>query len=175
MALNLQAKQAIVAQMAEIAQTAVSAVVVDYRGLTVGELTELRVKARSGGVHLQVIRNTLAKRALAGTSFECLQDTLGGPLLLAFSLTEPSAAARLLKEFAKSHDKLEVKALSIGGQVISAKQIDRVATLPTKDEAIARLMGLLQAPTTKLVRTMAEPHAKMVRLFAAVREQKQSA
>lgn len=175
MALNLQAKQAIVAQMAEIAQTAVSAVVVDYRGLTVSELTELRVKARKGGVHLQVIRNTLAKRALAGTSFECLQDSLGGPLLLAFSLTEPSAAARLLKEFAKSHDKLEVKALSIGGQVISAKQIDRVATLPTKDEAIAKFMGLLQAPVTKLVRTMAEPHAKLVRLFAAVRDQKQSA
>ena len=175
MALNLQSKQAIVAQMAEIAQSAVSAVVVDYRGLTVGELTELRVKARKDGVHLQVIRNTLAKRALAGTSFECLQETLGGPLLLAFSLTEPSAAARLLKEFAKTHDKLEVKALSIGGQLFSAKQIDKVATLPTKDEAIARLMGLLQAPVTKLVRTMVEPHAKLVRLFAAVRDKKQSA
>jgi large subunit ribosomal protein L10 len=174
-ALNLQSKQAIVAQMAEIAQSAVSAVVVDYRGLTVGELTELRVKARKDGVHLQVIRNTLAKRALAGTSFECLQETLGGPLLLAFSLTEPSAAARLLKEFAKTHDKLEVKALSIGGQLFSAKQIDKVATLPTKDEAIARLMGLLQAPVTKLVRTMVEPHAKLVRLFAAVRDKKQSA
>lgn len=175
MALNLQSKQAIVAQMAKIAQSAVSAVVVDYRGLTVSELTELRVQARKTGVHLQVIRNTLAKRAIAGTSFECLQDSLGGPLLLAFSLTEPSAAARLLKDFAKSHDKLEVKALSIGGQVIAAKQIDKVASLPTKEEALSKLLSVLQAPVTKLVRTMAEPHTKMVRLFAAVREQKQSA
>jgi large subunit ribosomal protein L10 len=173
-ALNLQKKQEIVAQVAEIAQQAISAVVVDYRGLTVGELTELRAKARKSGVHLQVVRNTLAKRAFEGTEFACLQDALGGPLLLAFSLTEPSAAARLLKDFAKTHDKLKVKALSIGGQLLAANQLDKVSQLPTKDEAISKLMSALQAPVTKLVRTLVEPHTKMVRLFAAVRDQKQS-
>jgi large subunit ribosomal protein L10 len=174
-ALNLQAKQAIVAQVAEVAKRAVSAVVVDYRGLTVSELTELRFKARKGGVHLQVVRNTLAKRAFDGTEFSCLNPEMTGPLMLAFSLTEPSAAARLLKEFAKGHEKLNVKVLSINGQVLQANQLDKVALLPTRDEAIAKLMSVMLAPITKLVRTMAEPHTKMVRTFAALREQKQSA
>ena len=175
MALNLQAKQAIVAQVAEVAKRAVSAVVVDYRGLTVSELTELRFKARKDGVHLQVVRNTLAKRAFDGTDFACLNSEMTGPLMLAFSLVEPSAAARLLKEFAKGHDKLNVKVLSINGQLLQAHQLDKVAMLPTRDEAIAKLMSALLAPVTKLVRTMAEPHTKMVRTFAALREQKQSA
>lgn len=175
MALNLQKKQEIVAQVAEVAQQAVSAIVVDYRGLTVGELTELRSSGRKVGVHLQVVRNTLAKRALADTSFSCLQDILGGPLLLAFSMKEPSAAARLLKDFAKGHENLKVKALSIGGQLLAANQLEKVSLLPTRDEAIAKLMSVMLAPVGKLVRTLAEPHTKMVRTFAALREQKQSA
>lgn len=175
MALNLQSKQEIVAQVAEVAQQAICAIVVDYRGLTVGELTELRAKARKSGVHLQVVRNTLAKRALEGTEFVCLQEALGGPLLLAFSINEPSAAARLLKDFAKTHENLKVKALSIGGQLLAANQLEKVSQLPTKDEALSRLLSVLQAPISKLVRTLAEPQAKLARLFAAVRDQKQSA
>lgn len=172
MALNLQKKQEIVAQVALVAKQAMSAVVVDYRGLKVGELTELRAKARKAGVHLQVVRNTLAKRALEGTDFACLQDSLGGPLLLAFSLNELSAAARLLKDFAKGRENLKVKALSIGGQLLAANQLEKVSQLPTRDEALSQLMSALQAPITKLVRTTAEPHTKMVRTFAAIRDKK---
>ncbi len=175
MALNLQKKQEIVAQVAGVAQQAISAVVVDYRGLTVGELTELRTSGRKLGVHLQVVRNTLAKRALENTSFSCLQEILSGPLLLAFSLTEPSAAARLMKDFAKAHENLKVKALSIGGQLLAANQLEKVSSLPTRDEALSQLMSVMLAPVGKLVRTFAEPHTKMVRTFAALREQKQSA
>ncbi|MBX9704955.1 MAG: 50S ribosomal protein L10, partial [Gammaproteobacteria bacterium] len=106
---------------------------------------------------------------------ECIQDSLTGPVVLAFSKTEPSAAARLVRDFAKDHEKLEVRALSIGGKLIAANQIDTVATLPTYDEAIAQLLSVMQAPIAKLVRTLAEPNTKLVRTIAAVRDQKQAA
>ena len=175
MALKLEQKEAIVAEVNQAAGKALSAVVADYRGLTVGEMTELRAKARSSGVYLKVIRNTLAKRAMEGTDYECLKTALVGPTLVAFSQQDPGAAARLLKEYSKTFVRLEVKALSIGGELLDADQLDRVATLPTRDEALSLLMAVMQAPITKLARTLKEVPAKLVRTVAAVRDQKEAA
>lgn len=174
MALQLEQKQQIVAEVNEVAASALSAVVADYRGLTVAEMTDMRAKARESGVYLRVVRNTLAKRAVEGTDYACLDETFVGPSLLAFSTEDPGSAARLLKDYAKEHDALEVKALAIGGEVLSADQIDRVAKLPTLDEARALLMAVLQAPVVKLARTLNEVPGKLVRTVAAVRDQKQA-
>lgn len=175
MTLRLEDKQAIVAEVGEVAQNALSAVTAEYRGLSVGEMSQLRVQARSSGVYLRVVRNTLARRALEGTGFACLQDTLVGPLLLAFSQQEPGAAARLIKTFSKQNEKLQVKALAFGGQLLPVNELDKLASLPTRDEAIATLMAVMKAPITKLIRTLAEPHVKLVRTVAAVRDQRQAA
>jgi large subunit ribosomal protein L10 len=174
-ALKLENKKEIVAEVTEIASDSVAAVVAYYRGLTVAEMTELRVKARSSGVYLRVVRNTLARRAISGTCFACLSDALVGPVVLAFSRKEPSAAARVIRDFVRTHEKLEVRALAVGNSVYPASQLAAVAELPTKDEAIAQLMSVLQAPITKLVRTINEPTAKLVRTFAAVKDQKAAA
>lgn len=174
MALTLAEKKVVVEEVADAASTAISAVVADYRGLTVTEMTELRAEARKSNVYLRVVRNSLTKRALTETQFSCLNDVLVGPLFLALSHDAPSAAARLLKDFSKSHEKLEVKALSIGGKLLAADQLDTVASLPTKDEAIAQLMSVMKAPVEKFVRTLAEPHAKLVRTVAAIRDAKQA-
>jgi len=173
-ALKLEQKQAIVAEVNQAAGKALSAVVADYRGLTVGEMTELRAKARSSGVYLKVIRNTLAKRAMEGTDYECLKTALVGPTLVAFSQQDPGAAARLLKEYSKTFVRLEVKAVSIGGALFGADQLDRVATLPTRDEALSLLMAVMQAPIAKLARTLIEVPSKLVRTVAAVRDQKEA-
>jgi large subunit ribosomal protein L10 len=170
--LNLAAKKAVVEEVTEVASKAISAVVADYRGLTVNQMTQLRSEARKAGVYLRVVRNTLTRRAFKNTEFECLNDLLVGPLFIALSLEAPSDAARLLKEFTKTFDKLEVKALSVGGQIYQANQLDVVASLPTKDEAIAKLMYVMKAPVEKFVRTLAEPHAKLVRTIAAVKDKK---
>jgi len=174
MALRLADKQAIVAEVNEAATNALSAVVSDYRGLTVEQMTAMRAKARASGVYLRVVRNTLAKRAVEGTEYECLTEALVGPTMFAFSQEDPGAAARLLKDYAKEFDALEVKALSIGGQLLGPGDLDRVASLPTRDEAIALLMAVMQAPITKLARTMNEVPGKLVRTLAAVRDQKQA-
>lgn len=175
MALRLEQKQAIVAEVNQAAGDALSAVVSDYRGLTVSQMTDLRAKARDSGVYLKVVRNTLARRAIEGTEYECLDEALVGPTLLAFSQEDPGAAARLLKEYAKENEALEVRALSIGGQLLAAGDIDRVAKLPTRDEALAMLMATMLAPVSKLVRTFNDVPGKLVRVVAAVRDQKQEA
>ncbi len=175
MALNIEQKKAVVAEVAEVASTALAAVAAEYRGLTVEEMTELRVKAREGGVFLRVAKNTLVRRAVEGTEFECIQDSLTGPLLLAFSMEDPGAAARLVKDYAKSHDNLVAKLVAMGGQVYDASELDRLALLPTYDQGIAMLMGVMKAPIEKFVRTLAEPHTKLVRTFAAVRDARQAA
>jgi large subunit ribosomal protein L10 len=175
MALKLENKQAIVAEVAEAAGKAMSAVLADYRGLTVTQMTQLRAKARQSGVYVKVVRNTLARRAVKGTEFECLDTALVGPTLLAFSLEDPGSAARLLKDFAKDFEKLEVKAVSIGGALMGADQLDRIATLPTRAEALATLMAVMKAPIGKLTRTLNEVPGKLVRTFAAIRDQKQAA
>jgi len=173
--LKLEEKKALVEEMARVAANAQSVVAAEYRGLTVAQMTELRAKARSAGVYMRVVKNTLARRALAGTSFEPVGPALRGPLVLAFSRDDPGAAARVVKEFGKANDKLIATLVALGGQVLPGKDIDRVASLPTREQAVAQLLGVLKAPIEKLVRTLAEPQAKLARTLAAVREQKQAA
>jgi large subunit ribosomal protein L10 len=175
MALNLEDKKALVAEVAEVAAKAQSVVAAEYRGLTVSQMTELRSKARKSGVYMRVVKNTLARKALAGTSFEAVGPKLKGPLVLAFSKDDPGAAARVVKDFAKANDKLVATLVSLGGQVLSAKDLDAVANLPTREQALAMLMGTLKAPAQKLVSTMAAVPSKLVRTLAAVRDQKQAA
>jgi large subunit ribosomal protein L10 len=174
-ALSLEGKKAVVAEVMEIARGAHSVVAAEYRGLTVAEMTSLRVKARESAVHVRVIRNTLARRALQGTEFECLSDRLIGPLVLAFSENEPAAAARVMRDFAKTNNKLDIKLAAFGGQLIESSQLDVLANLPTRDEALSQLMSVLLAPASKLVRTLAEPHARVVRTVAAVCEKRETA
>lgn len=175
MALNIEQKKAVVAEVAEAASKALSAVAAEYRGLTVEQMTDLRVKARAGGVYLKVAKNTLARRAVEGTGFECMQEAMTGPLLLAFSMDDPGAAARLIKEYAKGHDRLVVRNVAVGGTLYDASELERLSTLPTYDQAISILMGVMKAPVEKFVRTLAEPHTKLVRTIAAVRDAKQAA
>jgi len=175
MALNLEDKKALVAEVAEIAAQAQSVVAAEYRGLTVSQMTELRAKARKSGVYMRVVKNTLARKALAGTSFESVGPKLKGPLVLAFSKDDPGAAARVVKDFAKAHEKLVATLVSLGGQVLPGGEIEKVASLPTREQALSMLLGVLKAPISKLVRTLAEPPAKLARTVAAVRDQKQAA
>lgn len=174
MALQLEQKQAIVAEVNAAAGAALSAVVADHRGVSVAEMTDLRRRARESGVTLRVVRNTLLKRAVAGTDYECLADVATGPTMLAFSNDDPGSAARLLKEAVREIEELDVKAVSIGGQLFAAEDIDRVATLPTRDEAIAMLMSVMQAPVAKFVRTLIEVPGKLTRTLAAVRDSKEA-
>lgn len=175
MAIRLEGKKQIVSEVNEAANSALSAVLADYRGMTVAELTALRKTARENQVYLRVVRNTLLKRALAGTEYECLYDALVGPTLLAFSKENPGAAARIMKDFSKGNDRLQVKALAVNGQMLSADRIDVLATLPTYDQAISLLMSTMLAPVTKLARTTNEVPSKVTRAVAAVRDQKQQA
>jgi len=175
MALNLEDKKALVAEVASVAATAQSVVAAEYRGLTVGQMTELRAKARVQGVYMRVVKNTLARKALSGTVFEAVGPQLKGPLVLAFSKDDPGAAARVLKDFAKANEKLVPTLVSLGGQVLPGKELEKVASLPTREQALSMLLGVLKAPIQKFVSTLAEPPAKLVRTLDAVRAQKQPA
>ena len=175
MALNLEDKKALVAEVAEVAAKAQSVVAAEYRGLSVGQMTELRAKARKSGVYVRVVKNTLARKALAGTSFESVGPKLKGPLVLAFSKDDPGAAARVVKDFAKTNEKLVATLVSLGGQVLPAKDLDTVASLPTREQALSILLGTLKAPVQKFVSTLAAAPSKLVRTVAAVRDQKQGA
>ncbi|MBM4220145.1 MAG: 50S ribosomal protein L10 [Gammaproteobacteria bacterium] len=169
MGLRLEDKQAMVAEVQAVAQSAHSVVAAEYRGLTVSQLTGLRAKARQAGVYMRVVKNTLARRAVTGTPYECIAKSLKGPLVLAFSREDPGAAARVVKEFAKGNEKLVPTLVALGGQVYPPADIDRVASLPTKAQALAMLLGVMKAPVTKFVRTLAEPAAKLVRTVDAVK------
>jgi len=175
MVLKLEDKKAIVNEVAEAAQQSLSLVAAEYSGLTVSQLTGLRKSAREAGVYMRVVRNTLARRALEGTQFACIQPELVGPLVLAFSKDDPGAAARLIKEFIKQNEKLKVKALAIDNQLLPASGLEQLASLPTYDQAIALLMSVMNAPVTKLARTMTETYAQLVRVMAAVRDVKEAA
>ena len=175
MAIGLEDKKAIVAEVNETATSALSLVIADSRGVTVDGMTALRKTARENQVTLRVVRNTLAKRALAGTDFECINDSLVGPSLFGFSMQDPGAAARIFKDFAKLNEKFEVKALAVSGQMLGADQLDVLAKLPTRDQALSMLMSVMKAPVTKLVQTMNEVPGKLVRTLAAVRDQKEAA
>ncbi|MCK5366766.1 MAG: 50S ribosomal protein L10 [Gammaproteobacteria bacterium] len=175
MALTLEHKKAVVTEVAEVARGALSAIAAEYRGLSVAEMTNLRINARNAGVYMRVVRNTLARRAFEGTDFSCMNDGLSGPLILAFSREEPGSAARVMRDYAKENDKLVIKLVSFGGKLLEISDVGRLADLPTKDEGISQLMSVMMAPIAKLVRTLAEPQAKLVRTLAAVRDQKQTA
>ena len=175
MALNLEQKKAVVAEVANVANSALAAVAAEYSGLTVGGMTDLRVKARASGVYLKVAKNTLVRKAVEGTEFECMQEQLTGPLLYAFSMSDPGAAARLVKDYAKEHNKLVARLVAVGGQLYGASELERMSKLPTYEQAISLLMAVMKAPIEKFVRTLAEPHAKLVRTIAAVRDAKQVA
>lgn len=175
MAIGLEEKKAIVAEVNETAASALSLVVADARGVTVSDMTALRQSARDNNVQLRVIRNTLAKRALEGTDYECINEKLVGPSLFGFSMEDPGAAARLFKDFAKTNAKFEVKALSVSGQLLGAEQLDVLAKLPTRDQALSMLLSVMKAPVTKLAQTMNEVPGKLVRTLAAVRDQKEQA
>jgi len=175
MALSLAEKKTVVAEVSEVAGTALSAVAAEYCGLTVGQLTDLRKQARDNGVYLRVVKNTLARRAVQGTEFECMSDGLVGPLLLAFSIEDPGSAARVVKDFAKANEKLEVKFVAVGGQMLPASDIERLAKLPTRDQALSLLMAVMKAPVEKLARTLNEVPGKLVRTVAAIRDEKEKA
>ncbi len=175
MPLNREQKEAVVAEVAEVANSAFSAIAAEYRGLTVEEMTELRAKAREAKVYLRVVKNTLARRALADTDFACMQEGLTGPLVLAFSQEDPGSAARVIKDFAKEHAHLEVKLVSIGGKLLAAGDIETLAKMPTYDQAISLLMAVMKAPAEKLARTLNEVPGKFVRTVAAIRDAKQAA
>jgi len=173
--LNLEQKKVIVSEVAEIATEAPSAIAAEYIGLSVADMTKLRRSAREAGIYLRVVRNTLARRALADTKFDCMCDELVGPLLLAFSNEEPGSAARVIRDFAKDNDKLVAKLISLDGKLLEAGDLERLASLPTLEQARAMLLGLLQAPASKFVRVLAEPEGKFARLLAARRDQLEAA
>ncbi len=175
MSLNLEAKKAIVEEVAEVAGNSPSAVAAEYSGLSVSDMTDLRQSARDAGIYLRVVRNTLARRALEDTSFDCMREGLTGQLILAFSKDEPGAAAKVVRDFAKKNDKLVVKLVVLGGKLLQPSDIDALANLPSKEQAISMLMGMMIAPVASLARTLAEPHAKFVRTVKAVADQKQAA
>ena len=173
--LTLEDKKAIVADVASYAESAVSTVGAEYSGLTVEQMTQLRANARNVGVYLRVVKNTLAKRAVTGTEFECIKDSLTGPLVLAFSRDEPAAAAKLINDFSKDNDKLIVRIVALRGKLLSPADVSVLAKMPTKDEAISQLMSVMKAPIQKFVSTLAEPGNKLARTLAAVRDQKNAA
>ena len=175
MALGLEDKKAIVAEVRETAANALSVVIADARGVSVGNLNALRKQAREQRVHVRVVRNTLARRAVEGTEFECISPALAGPTLLAFSMEDPGAAARIFKDFAKQVEAFQVKALAASGRLMGPEQIDVLASLPTRDQAISMLMSVMQAPVAKFVRTLNEVPGKLVRILAAIRDQKEAA
>jgi len=167
MALRLEDKKALVKEVNAVAGDSVTAVAAEYRGLTVAEMTALRKEARNAGVYMRVIKNTLARRAVEGTDFECMQETLKGPILLAFAKDDPGAAARVIKNFAKEHGALQAVSLSAGGQLLPGSDLAKLADLPTLDQARAMLLGVMMAPMTKLARTLAEPSAMLARTLNA--------
>jgi large subunit ribosomal protein L10 len=172
MSLDLKQKKAVVTQVAEVASSALSAVAAEYNGVDANNLNVLRASARSQGVHLQVVKNSLAKRAFEGTDFECMQEGMVGPLVLAFSKEDPGAAARVIRDFVKDNEAMKVKLVSLGGKLLSPDDLSTLAKMPTYDQAISLLMAVMKAPVEKFVRTLNEPTAKMVRTVDAIRASK---
>jgi large subunit ribosomal protein L10 len=175
MPMKLEGKKTVVSEVSSVAKNAKFALVASYRGLSVTQMTQLRVKARQNDVYLRVVRNTLARLAVQETPFACLQEVLVGPMLVVFSTGEAGDVARLIRDFAKENSLLEVKAISFGNAMLEGSHLEAVAKLPTRDQAISILMSVVQAPLTKFVRTTAETYASLVRVIAAVAEQKKAA
>ena len=174
MGLNLEEKKAFVEEIAAQVALAKGIVLAEYRGLEVGNMTELRRKARGSGVYLRVLKNTLARRAVKDTPFEKLADQMVGPLVYGIS-SDPVASAKVLSEFAKSNDKFVIKAGAMPNAVISAKEVQALANMPSREQLLATLMGTMQAPVAKFVQTLNEVPARFVRTVAAVRDAKEKA
>lgn len=174
MALSFAQKEAIVAEVSEVARKAYSAVGAEYSGLTVEQMTDLRLQARKAGVYVRVVKNTLAKRAFKDTKFACMEEGLKGPLVLAFSQEDPGSAARVAEAFAKEHEAFKVKLVSISGKLLDPSELGTVAKMPTYEEAISQLMALMKAPVQKLAVTINEVPSKLVRTLAAVRDAKKA-
>ncbi|MFT4581856.1 MAG: large subunit ribosomal protein L10 [Gammaproteobacteria bacterium] len=175
MSLTLEQKKRVVAEVNEVAASAQAVIAAEYLGLSVSDMTDLRVQARAQGVRVRVVKNSLARRAIAGTALECLTDSLTGPLLLVFSGEDPGAGARIVQDFAKTHDRLVTIAIAFAGEVRPASDLKLLASMPTLDEARAQLLAVMAAPATQLVRTLAEPAGQFVRVLAAHRDQQQAA
>ena len=173
-ALSKSEKERIVSEVKEVATNASSLVISDARGLKVSELSEVRQKATQSGIHIQVIKNSLAKLAFEGTDFGCSDEVLVGPSLFAFSFEEPGAAAKLLKTYAKNFDNLDIKALVVEGQLLDGSQIDILASLPSKDEAYGLIANVLQAPVTKFATLLNEVPSKLARVLSAVNDKKKA-
>jgi large subunit ribosomal protein L10 len=173
-ALTFAQKEEIVAEVAEVAKSAYSAVGAEYRGLSVEEMTEVREQARNAGVYVRVVKNTLAKRAFQNTDFACMEEGLTGPLIFAFSQEDPGSAARVAEAFGKGHDRFKVRLVSIGGKLLDPSELGALAKMPTYDEAISQLMALMKAPVQKLAATMNEVPGKLARTLAAVRDAKEA-
>lgn len=174
MGLNLEEKKAVVAEISGQVAGAQAIIVAEYRGLEVGQMTALRAKARNSGVYLKVLKNTLARRAVEGTPYAALAEHMVGPLAYGIS-SDPVAVAKVLAEFAKGNEKFVIKAGAMAGKVLNAKEVGALATMPSREELLAKLMGTMQAPVTKFVQTLNEVPTKFVRGLAAVRDQKQAA
>ncbi|MCC5859887.1 MAG: 50S ribosomal protein L10 [Ectothiorhodospiraceae bacterium] len=175
MAISLEQKKAMTAEVNAVAQAAFAAVAAEYRGIKATEMDGLRREARKQGVYLRVVKNSIARRAVQGTDFECMTEGFNGPLLLAFSQEDPGAAARVVKDFAKANDKLVPKLVSVGGKLYPASELDRLASLPTREEALSILLATMRAPVQKLATTLNEVPGKLVRTLAAVRDAKEAA
>ena len=173
MALKLEDKKSIVAECNAVAKTASSVVVADYHGVSVGGMTELRKQAREKQVYLKVMRNTLARRAIKDTDFECVDPALKGPSVVAFSSEEPGAAAKIIQSFIKENESFKVRALAINGRLLQGDQLKVLAALPNRQEALAKLAGLLQQPMVKLAYALNDMPSRLVRTLAAIRDQKQ--
>ena len=174
MSLNIEAKKEVVAEVSERLKKAQTVILAEYRGLPVEDITVLRAKARASGVYLRVLKNTLARRAVQGTPFEKLADQMVGPLAYGIS-DDPVTAAKVLHAYAKSNDKLVIKGGAMPGQVMSAKEVGLLATIPSREELLATLLGTMQAPIAKFVQTLNEVPGKFVRTLAAVRDSKEKA
>jgi large subunit ribosomal protein L10 len=172
--LNIDEKKAVVAEVSAEVAKAQGIFVAEYRGLGVGSMTELRAKARKSGVYLRVLKNTLARRAVAGTPFEKLAEQMVGPLVYGIS-SDPVATAKVLNEFAKANEKLVIKAGAMPNAVITAKEVKALASMPSREQLIAQLLGTMQAPVAQFVRTLNEVPSRFVRTLAAVRDQKERA
>ena len=175
MPMRIDDKKIAVEELQDVANKAVSAVAADYHGTSVAELTQLRAEARAAAVHLKVIRNTLAKRALSETKFSCFEDLLVGPTMLAFSLEDPTSAAKLVNNFTKVNKNFQVKGLSLGNSLLELSKLSAIANMPSRDEALAQLAGMLNAPMNKFVSVLNQVPSKLVRTLQAVKEQKQQA
>ena len=171
MSLNLEQKKAVVVEVSEQVSTAQAIIVAEYRGLQVGEMTELRAQARKSGVYLRVLKNTLVRRAVEGTPFSGLANEMVGPLVFGIS-SDPVSAAKVLSDFAKANDKFIIKAGAMPNQVMDVNGVEALASLPSREELLAKLLGTMQAPVAKFVRTLNEVPTKFVRGLAAVRDQK---